>query len=99
MIIVAGKARVKAGSQAEALAVMQTMIKATQAEAGCISYQIYQNPYDETEFFIFEEWESLEALALHFQTDHMREFSQRIPDYLVGSLNIKRYDVSHDQYL
>ncbi|MCB9437556.1 MAG: antibiotic biosynthesis monooxygenase [Anaerolineales bacterium] len=99
MIIVAGKATIKAGTQAEALAVMQTMIDATQAEAGCISYQIYQNPYEATEFFIFEEWDSLEALAQHFQTDHMREFSQRIPNYLVGELQIKRYDVSHDQYL
>ena len=42
---------------------------------------------------LFQEWESVEALQGHFETDHMEEFLQRLPDVLDGEVSTRRYEV------
>ena len=93
MIVVAGTATIKPGNLEEAVAQAQRMIAATEAEAGCLSYQIYVHPTDHSNFFIFEEWQTEEALYLHFQTEHMKVFSDYLTRVLEGGMNIKRYEV------
>ena len=43
--------------------------------------------------FIFEEWESEEALQRHFQTEHMKTFQQQAPKLLAGKVNAKKYTI------
>jgi hypothetical protein len=45
-------------------------------------------------FFIFEEWDSEEALQKHFQTEHMKKFLQQAPSLLAGKVNAKKYTVT-----
>lgn len=94
MIIVAGTATVHVEKIDNALPVIAKMVEATEQEDGCISYRIYQDPNSPTTFFIFEQWDSEEALARHFQTEHMAEFSAQLPILLSAPMDIKRYDVS-----
>ena len=70
------------------------MSAATEAETGCISYRIYVHPTEHNTFFIFEEWESAEALAQHFQAPHFQAFGTYLASVLNGGMNIQRYEVS-----
>lgn len=94
MIVVAGTIQIDASKKEGTLAVMKTMQDATQQEDGCITYQFYLNPWDESEVHIFEEWETDEALQAHGQTEHMAAFRAELPNYVTGGRGIKRYVVS-----
>lgn len=94
MIVIAGIIRVKPDKREEAVRVALEMAAATEAETGCVSYRFWGDLREPGTFFLFEEWESDEALALHFQTAHMAEFQQQVPHLLAGPLEIKRYAVS-----
>lgn len=93
MVIVAGTAPIHPERREEALHLAQRMAELTAAEAGCVSYRFYADPDDPAALFIFEEWENEEALAHHFQTEHMAWFQAQMPPFLAGPLRIKRYDV------
>ena len=94
MIVVAGTVAIKPGKRADALRVAQTMARATEAEAGCVRYRFFADLEDPLIFFLFEEWESDDALARHFHTPHMKAFQQELPALLAGRLDIRRYAVS-----
>ena len=94
MIVIAGKALAKAGMETKVIEAIRVMCEASEAEEGCISYQIYQHPENRTEFFVFEEWENQAALEKHFQTEHMQKFNEVLATALAGATKIKRYDVS-----
>ena len=69
------------------------MTEATQAETGCISYDFYVGLSDPNTLMLFQEWESMEALMGHFQTDHMDDFLQSLPDVVSGEIVTRRYAV------
>jgi len=94
MIIVAGTVFIKPDARAEAVAAAAQMAAATQAEAGCLSYRFYRDVTDPNRFFVFEVWESEAALEVHFQTPHMAEFQQRLPELVDGPAEIQKYVVA-----
>jgi quinol monooxygenase YgiN len=94
MLIIAGTATIKTKDWDEAIKQVKAMTLASEAEAGCLSYQIYVHPTERNNFFIFEEWASQEALTQHFQTPHMQTFSAFLATVLAGQMKIKRYEVS-----
>lgn len=93
MIVIAGTAKLKPGMLDEALRLSEPMIAASRAEAGCLHYGYYLDPGDSTKLFVFEVWESAEALERHFQTPHLRAFTQGLPPLLAGPLDIRRYEI------
>ena len=44
-------------------------------------------------FFLFEEWEDEQALARHFETEHMKVFRKQLPGLVAGNPTFKRYEV------
>ncbi len=94
MIVVAGTATIHPEHWDEAVQRAQQMSATSEAEAGCISYRIYVNPTERDTFFIFEQWETAEALTKHFQTSHFQEFGAYLATVLNGNMNIQRYEVS-----
>jgi quinol monooxygenase YgiN len=93
MIVVAGRIRIRPERREEAIRVALRMAEATRAEPGCRTYQFFADLADPAAFFIFEEWDSDEALASHFQTAHMAAFRQQLPGLLAEPLAITRYEV------
>jgi quinol monooxygenase YgiN len=93
MIVVAGKVAIKPERRADAVRAALRMAEATRAESGCRTYEFYSALDDPNTVFIFEEWEDEDALADHFQTEHMAEFQQALPELLGGPVEIKRYVV------
>jgi len=93
MIIVHGKFPIKAEMRREAIEMMERMSQASRAEEGCISYEFFVGLSDPDTFLLFQEWESIEALQDHFETEHMDEFLRNLPDILAGEVATRRYEV------
>lgn len=93
MIIVHGTFPVKADVRDDALELMRQMASASRAEEGCISYEFYVGLTDPNTLLLFQEWESVDALQGHFETDHMEEFLKVLPDVLDGEVATRRYEV------
>jgi quinol monooxygenase YgiN len=94
MIVVAGSVRIRPEHREAAVRAALAMAEATRREAGCRTYRFSADLADSALFYIHEEWDSAEALALHFATPHMAEFNSRIPGFLAGAPEITRFEVS-----
>lgn len=94
MIVIAGSVAVRPDRREEAVRVARTMAAATRGEAGCQTYRFSADLDDPNTLLIFEEWDSEEALARHFQTPHMATFREALPRLLAGAPALKRYGVA-----
>lgn len=77
MIAVLGTFRFPAETLAEARALMRAVIEATLAEPGCRTYSYAEDVADVGLFRVTEIWDSREALSAHFETEHMRQWSEQ----------------------
>ncbi len=93
MIIVHGTIPIRPECREQALTLARRMADATRAEVGCISYDFYVGLSDPNTLMLFQEWESMDALMGHFQTEHMDEFLKELPDIVSGEITTKRYAV------
>jgi quinol monooxygenase YgiN len=93
MIIVHGVFPIRADSRQRALKLMEDMAMLSREEPGCLTYEFYAALSSETEFLLFQEWESIEALQDHFETPHMETFLTELPDVLDGEIVTRRYEV------
>ncbi len=93
MIIVHGTFPVKSEVREDALDLMRQMAVASREEEGCISYEFYVGLSDPNTLLLFQEWESVDALQGHFETDHMEDFLRVLPNVLDGEVATRRYEV------
>ena len=93
MIVIAGTVRIRAEKREEAVRVALAIAEASRADPGCREYRFWADLADPATFFIFEEWESEEALARHFQSEHIKVFRERLPGLVDGAPEIRRYEV------
>jgi quinol monooxygenase YgiN len=93
VIIVHGIIPLRPESREQALQLARHMADATRAESGCISYDFYIGLSDPNTLMLFQEWDSMEALMAHFQTDHMEHFLRELPELLSGEIITRRYAV------
>jgi quinol monooxygenase YgiN len=94
MIIVSGVVPIRPEMREAAVQAALEMARATAAEQGCLVYRFYADLEDPCLWRIYEEWETAEALAAHFETPHMALFRQQLPALVAGAGEIWRYEVS-----
>jgi len=85
--------KVKAGQEARAQAVLQSIVPPTLQEPGCLAYDLHQSVTDLTEFMFFERWDSDEALAAHAASaaPHRLALGQQLADLAEGRPSITRW--------
>jgi quinol monooxygenase YgiN len=93
MHVIAGKFKAKAERINDILELSRSMFAPSRAEAGCITYNFYEDRGAENSFLFFEEWKSQEAIDEHFQTPHFKRFMENFPDMIEGNPEIKIYEV------
>ncbi|MBE6512285.1 MAG: antibiotic biosynthesis monooxygenase [Methanobrevibacter olleyae] len=71
----------------------QDLIENTKKEEGNIDYNLYSNTGDGTLLFV-EQWESVEILGSHLQTDHFIRFGDNIKDLVAADLIIDVFDAN-----
>lgn len=95
MIHVIAKIKTKAGRRVDFLTEFKKVVPPVLNEAGCVEYgptrdartniAAQQLAGDEVTVII-ERWESLAALEAHLETDHMKEFRERVADLVESSV-------------
>ena len=71
----------------------KSMIDSSNAEPGCISYMLYQNPYDQTQLIFVEEWKDQAAIDTHFAMPYFRAFGPKTSDWRSQPTEVKIFDV------
>jgi quinol monooxygenase YgiN len=77
MIAVLGSFRLPQERCAEALPLMQAVIEATLREPGCLAYSYAEDLSEPGLFRVMELWADRAALTAHFETPHMRQWSEQ----------------------
>lgn len=98
MICVIADVSIRAGSLDAFLAAARDVIAATRSEPGCIRYDLTQDVENRQQVTFVEEWQSREALAAHFETDHMAKWRVASAPFVVGR-SVKVLHVSHVETL
>ena len=96
MLVVAGTILIDPAKRVEAEAAFEKMRKATLKESGCLEYQAYFGRTDPGLLFLFEKWESEDALDVHFSTPHMAEFGGAMAGFGVRGTDVKKYEVTKE---
>jgi quinol monooxygenase YgiN len=89
--LIGAKLSIKPEKVGDFVATARTVIAASRAEPGCISYTLYQDPYERTVFFFFEEWKDQAAIDAHFATPHFNAFVSKLEDMAAGPAGITIY--------
>lgn len=92
--LIAAKVFVKADKVDVFIAASKSILAASRAEPGCISYTLYQNPHERTSFFFFEEWQDQAAIDFHFATPHFKAFGDQIKDLVSAPPEITIFDAT-----
>lgn len=91
MIIIGGTIQYESDDREALLAAIRRMIAASQAEDGCIAYEVSADLSDPDTLHLFEVWESAAHLDAHANSPHFKVFETDIRPSFVKT-NIKRYD-------
>ncbi|KMO40731.1 antibiotic biosynthesis monooxygenase [Methylobacterium variabile] len=75
----------KPGAEARLEALFRSVIPATLAEAGCISYQLNRDLDDPRRFVWTEEWASRQALEQHLAAPHIAALFAQLPEHVESS--------------
>lgn len=92
MIIVIAQVRVREEKREEAVRLASEFARSSRGEPGCIGYRFYNDLDEPNLFFLFEQWESAEALEVHFGTPNMDRFNQRLPALIEGEVEVQRFE-------
>lgn len=83
MIKVVAKNIIKAEKVDEFITLAQKLVQETnQNDAGCISYELYQDIANPQILTIIEEWENKDALEQHMAAQHFKEASALFKDFV-----------------
>ncbi len=93
MLIIAGTISIDPNRRAELLDAVQWMVDASRAEAGCREYVFTADPADPSIVRLFELWDSEEALAEHFASDHMATWREQSAGLGITGRDLTKFTV------
>jgi quinol monooxygenase YgiN len=88
---------IKSGSEEEFITAAKTIIESSNKEDGCLSYMLYQDPYEKTNFIFVEKYKNQAAIDFHFATEYFKEFGTTIADITSKPAEIKIIDIAAEK--
>jgi len=88
-MMITAKLSIKADKVKDFLAAAKEIIEKSNKEAGCKSYQLFQDPYDSTKFIFVEEYKNQAAVDAHFASDYFKAFGPKIGNFVQEPAKIK----------
>lgn len=93
MVIVTVKSKTKPEYTEQYLKELNIIARLVREENGCLEYELYQCGADQTEFFLFERWESKKHVETHLKTKHMLEFLAKTENWF-ESKDVQIYEAT-----
>jgi quinol monooxygenase YgiN len=97
MVVLTGRFTAQPDSLAAVLELCHSMYPGSRSEAGCLSYNLWTDSSNGTNFMFFEEWKDRAALETHFQTPHFTRFMSLFPSMIEGEPVIRIYETPGPQ--
>ena len=94
MIVVTAKFKAKPGMRDQIVTISRNAVECTRKEEGNISYTLYKSTDDEETLMYFEEWENIESLRAHLETQHILDARAARMDMLDGATEVKVFESS-----
>ena len=76
-IVITAIFKPKEGTETQLLAELKKIQAASQTEPGCIKFELHQSIEDNT-FVFYEIWRDAEAVKVHHEMDHYKEYRTNI---------------------
>jgi quinol monooxygenase YgiN len=92
MIVINARIGADAGTIEQLRPAIAVMERASRSEAGCRDYTFSVELSDQGTLRITEQWDDMDALAAHFATPHMAEFSKAMQAHPPRSLEVHCYE-------
>jgi quinol monooxygenase YgiN len=92
MILLTGWVDVNPERRDEALEAGRPHMEATRAWPGCLDYVWSADPLNPARIYIYERWQSAEALDGHFQGPHYRAMRDTIGAREITGLEVFKYE-------
>jgi quinol monooxygenase YgiN len=80
----------KPGSEDELRELALTLVEPTRAEAGCLRYELIEDPSHPSRLTFVETWESESHLQAHLEAPHLIAARARYDQLLSGGLQLRR---------
>jgi quinol monooxygenase YgiN len=93
MFVIAGTIKVDPAKRDGAIAPAAEMMRETRKEEGNIDYAFALDMGDAATIRVFEQWESQEALDLHFASPHMAAFRKVLGELGIEGMDMQRYEI------
>lgn len=94
MIVIAGTIQIDPAKLGEARKAAVVMMAETRKEPGNISYAFSGSFEDDGVVYVFEEWQSQDALDFHFKTPHMAAFQKQMGGFGIKGMQVQKYQVA-----
>lgn len=75
----------------------KAMVDSSNLEPGCISYQLYQDPYDSTKLIFVEVWQDQAAIDAHFNMPYFLAWGPKSSGWLAKPTELKIFKASLQQ--
>jgi quinol monooxygenase YgiN len=95
-MMITARLNVKPEKVKDFLAVAKEMVENSNKEAGCTSYQLFQDPYDNSGFIFVESYKNQAAVEAHFISDYFKAFGPKVADMVQGPAKIKIISVAKE---
>ena len=85
--------KAKPGKEKELEAACAPCIAATKKEAGCLAYELNQDPDDPATYVMFEKFRNVAALKAHLKLEHTAKLLKALETLTDGGIKAKVYVV------
>lgn len=92
MIIIHAGLKVNPQRREQFLVEAQSLLAATHAEEGNISYELYEQAGEANSFMMIETWRDAEAVSSHNTSPHFTAFSAKAGEFLTAPLDVKVFN-------
>ncbi|MGM0921421.1 MAG: putative quinol monooxygenase [Bacillota bacterium] len=92
MIIIHAGFQVQAEKENDFLQETRTLIVASRAESGNVSYNLLKDTEQDCAYTMVEVWENSEAVEAHNTTTHFTDFVSKAPQFMAAPLQVKMFD-------
>lgn len=92
MIIIHANLQVKKDQEQAFLEEAKTLLTATRAEKGNISYDLMKSTDQDYHYTMVELWEDVEANRAHNTSEHFTAFIQKAQSFMAAPMDLKVFD-------
>ncbi len=95
--MITAKIFIKPGRESDFIEAAKIMIDSVKTEQGCLSYMLYQDPYENTNFIFVERYKNQAAIDFHFGTTYFKEFGEKTADMTSKPSDVKILDIAGEK--